>query len=129
MKGFIENIERKTIKNKYFRQVLFTSKNLQLVVMALKPGEEIGLEIHEKVDQFFRIEEGKGRVIIEGKSKSVGDGDAFIVPQGTHHNLVNTSNTKKLRFYTLYSPPNHRDGVIHKIKQEAESDQTDIPEK
>ena len=129
MKGYFINIEKTTLKNKYFRQVLYTATNFQLVVMALKPGEEIGLEIHDKVDQFFRVEEGKGRVIIEGKSKTIAAGDAFIVPQGLHHNVVNTSKNKKLKLYTLYSPPNHRDGVIHKIKQEAESDQTDIPGK
>jgi mannose-6-phosphate isomerase-like protein (cupin superfamily) len=129
MKGYLANIEKITLKNKYFRQVLFTSQNLQLVVMALKPGEEIGLEIHDKVDQFFRVETGKGRVIIEGKSKAIAAGDAFIVPQGLHHNVINTSKNKRLQLYTLYSPPNHRDGVIHKIKQEAEADQTDIPPK
>jgi mannose-6-phosphate isomerase-like protein (cupin superfamily) len=129
MKGYVANIEKKTIKNKFFREVLFTSKNLQLVVMTLKPSEDIGLEIHPKVDQFFRIEKGKGKVVMEGESQRVEAGDVFIVPQGTHHNVINTSKTKSLKLYTLYSPPNHRDGVVHKTKQEAESDKTDIPGK
>lgn len=129
MKSAIINLEKKTVENKFFRKVIMTTKNLQLVLMSIKPGEEIGLEEHGRVDQFFRIEEGKGILVIEGVSKSIGAGDAFIIPQGTRHNLVNTSKSKRLRLYTLYSPPQHRDGVVHKIKQEAESDQTDIPER
>ena len=129
MKSTIINLEKKTVENKFFRKVIMTTKNLQLVLMSIKPGEEIGLEEHGRVDQFFRIEEGKGILVIEGVSKSIGAGDAFIIPQGTRHNLVNTSKSKRLRLYTLYSPPQHRDGVVHKIKQEAESDQTDIPER
>lgn len=129
MKRATINLEKKTIENKFFRKVVMTTKNLQLVLMSLKPGEEIGLEENNRIDQFYRIEEGKGILVIEGVSKAIGAGDAFIIPQGTRHNLVNTSKSKRLRFYTLYSPPHHRDGVVHKIKQEAESDQTDIPER
>lgn len=100
-----------------------TSEYLQLILMSLKPGEEIGLEVHERVDQFFRIQEGKGVLVIESVSKAIGAQDAFIIPQGTHHNLVDTSKSKRLKLYTLYSPPHHRDGVVHKNKQEAESNQ------
>jgi mannose-6-phosphate isomerase-like protein (cupin superfamily) len=127
MKGYVANIENKTSKNKYFRQVLFTAKNMQLVVMALGPGEEIGLEMHKKVDQFFRVEEGEGKVIMNGAAKKFKAGDAFIVPQGTHHNVVNTSKTAWLKLYTIYTPPNHRDGVVHKTRQAAEADTTDKP--
>ena len=127
MNGFIEDIENKTIKNEYFRRVLFTAKNMQLVVMDLKPNEDIGVEIHETVDQFFRIEEGEGQIIIGDVSTPFKSGDAFIVTQGTEHNVINTSKIKALKLYTIYTPPNHRDGVIHETKQAAETDATDIP--
>jgi mannose-6-phosphate isomerase-like protein (cupin superfamily) len=132
MAGFVTNIEQKTLKNKYFRQVLFTAKNMQLVVMALKPSEDIGMEVHPKVDQFFRIEEGVGKVIQNGVSKKFKAGDVIIVQQGTSHNIINTSKTDWLKLYTIYTPPNHRDGVIHKTKKDAEKaemDHTDIPPK
>jgi mannose-6-phosphate isomerase-like protein (cupin superfamily) len=132
MTGYVAHIEKKTLKNKYFRQVLFTAKNLQLVVMALKPSEDIGMEVHLKVDQFFRIEEGAGKVIINGVSKKFKAGDVIIVHQGTSHNIINTSKTDWLKLYTIYTPPNHRDGVIHKTKKDAEKaeiDNTDIPPK
>jgi mannose-6-phosphate isomerase-like protein (cupin superfamily) len=132
MAGFVTHIEQKTLKNKYFRQVLFTAKNMQLVVMALKPSEDIGMEVHPKVDQFFRIEEGVGKVIQNGVSKKFKAGDVIIVQQGTSHNIINTSKTDWLKLYTIYTPPNHRDGVIHKTKKDAEKaemDHTDIPPK
>jgi mannose-6-phosphate isomerase-like protein (cupin superfamily) len=125
MKGFKTNIEEKTLKNKYFRQVLFTAKNLQLVVMSLLPGEEIGVETHAKVDQFFRVEEGVGKVVMNGTAQKVKAGDAFIVCQGTKHNVLNTSKTAPMKIYTIYSPPNHPDGKIHKTKKEAMADEHD----
>ncbi len=121
MAGYVGPIEKQTLKNNYFRQVLFTGKYAQLVVMSLKPGEEIGNEVHKKVDQFFRIEQGEAAFVFNGKEKHVvKDGDAVIVPAGTFHNVINTSKTDKLKLYTLYSPPNHPDGTIHKTKAEAE---------
>jgi mannose-6-phosphate isomerase-like protein (cupin superfamily) len=122
MTGFVGDIEKLTEKNKNFRQVLFTGKHTQLVVMCLKPGEEIGNEVHQKVDQFFRIEAGDAKFVFEGSEEHlVHDGDAVIVPAGTYHNVINASKKKKLRLYTLYSPPNHPDGTIHKNKKEAEA--------
>ena len=121
MTGYIGPIEQQTLKNKYFRQVLFTGKYTQLVVMCLQPGEEIGNEVHAQVDQFFRIEEGEAKFVFEGKEEhKVHDGDAVIVPAGTYHNVLNNSKTKTLKMYTLYSPPNQPDGTIHKTKEEAE---------
>jgi len=114
-------MEKKTLANNYFRQVLFTGKYTQLVVMCLQPGEEIGNEVHKKVDQFFRIEQGKAIFIFKGKEKHlVKNGDAVIVPAGTFHNVINASKTAKLKLYTLYSPPNHPDKTIHKTKAAAE---------
>jgi mannose-6-phosphate isomerase-like protein (cupin superfamily) len=119
--GYVGPIEKLTLKNNYFRQVLFTGKYAQLVVMSLKPGEEIGNEVHRKVDQFFRIEQGQASFVFNGKEKHLAkDGDAVIVPAGTYHNVINTSKTGKLKLYTVYSPPNHADGTIHKTKAEAE---------
>ncbi|HOU75895.1 MAG TPA: cupin domain-containing protein [Candidatus Dojkabacteria bacterium] len=120
MSGYVVNIEDVTLKNNNFRQVLFTGKYCQLVVMCLKPGEEIGEEIHNNVDQFFRIDSGKGKVIIDGKENEVSDGFAFIVTAGAKHNVINTSQTDDLKLYTIYSPPNHPDGTTHKNKAEAE---------
>jgi mannose-6-phosphate isomerase-like protein (cupin superfamily) len=121
MTGFVGSIEKLTEKNNYFRQVLFTGKHTQLVVMCLQPGEEIGNEVHPNVDQFFRIEEGSAKFIFNGKEEHVVKaGDAVVVPAGTYHNVVNALKTKALRLYTLYSPPNHPDGTIHKTKAEAE---------
>jgi len=121
MTGYVGNIEKATEKNTNFRQVLFTGKHCQLVVMSLKPKEEIGIEVHPKVDQFFRIEEGQARVIIDGKEHLVGDGDAIIVPAGSQHNVINASETEDLRLYTIYSPPNHPEGTVHKTKKEADA--------
>lgn len=121
MIGYHSNIENETLTNDYFRKVLFTGKYSQLVVMSLKPGEEIGNEIHEGVDQFFRVEQGQAKVVLEnGKEEfTVSEDEVFIVPSGTWHNVVNTGD-KDLKLYTIYSPPNHPDGTIHKTKEEAE---------
>jgi mannose-6-phosphate isomerase-like protein (cupin superfamily) len=117
--GYIDDIEEKTLDNNNFRQVLFTGKHMQLVVMALKPGEDIGEEIHEHVDQFFRIEQGEAKVIIDGEEAILKEDMVAIVPAGAKHNLINTSNVD-LKLYTIYAPPNHPEGTIHKDKAEAE---------
>jgi len=121
MTGYVGPIENKTMANEYFRQVLFTTKHCQLVVMCLQGGEEIGNEVHPDTDQFFRIEDGEARFVFNGKEEHLaGDGDAVVVPAGTYHNVINASKTKKLKLYTLYAPPNHPDGTVHKTKEEAE---------
>jgi mannose-6-phosphate isomerase-like protein (cupin superfamily) len=120
MAGYIVSIEKMTLANNYFRQVLFTGKYVQLVVMCLKPGEEIGNEVHAKVDQFFRIEQGAAAFVFKGKEKHlVKDGNAVTVPAGTYHNVINASKTEKLKLYTLYSPPNHPARTLHKTKAAA----------
>ena len=120
MTGYVGPIEKQTLDNDYFRQVLFTGKHAQLVVMCLQPGEEIGNEVHPNVDQFFRVETGKAAFVFSGNEKHlVKDGDAVIVPSGTYHNVINTSTTAKLKLYTIYSPPNHPDKTVHKTKAEA----------
>lgn len=119
MIGYVKNIEKATEENTFFRQVLYTGKHAQLVVMCLKPGEEIGMEVHETVDQFFRIEMGEGKVIMNGEENIFSAGFGIIVPAGTEHNVINTSQTEELKLYTIYSPPNHPDGTIHKTKEEA----------
>ena len=121
MKGYSGNIEDLTLKNSFFRQVLHTSKNFQLVVMSLKPSEEIGFETHQENDQFFRFESGTGQAIIDERVAELTDGDCVIVPAGAKHNIINTSETEYLKFYTLYSPPHHKDKTIHKTKKEAMS--------
>ena len=121
MKGYCDDIERVTTGNDDFRRVLYTGKHLQLVLMTLKPGEEIGEEVHDDRDQFFRIEEGEGEVRIDGAANKVEDDFAVIVPAGARHNVVNTGDAP-LRFYTLYGPPEHKDGVVHKDKAQAERD-------
>ena len=121
MAGYVGPIEKQTLKNKYFRQVLFTGKHAQLVVMCLQGGEEIGNEVHKNVDQFFRIEEGEAIFVFGGKEKhTVKNGEAAIVPAGTFHNVINKSKTKQLKLYTIYSPPNHPPKTVHKTKAEAE---------
>ncbi len=121
MTGYVGPIEKQTLSNGYFRQVLYTGKYCQLVVMCLQPGEEIGNEVHAAVDQFFRIEQGVAKFIFNGTEEHVvKDGEAAIVPAGTYHNVLNASKTEVLKLYTLYSPPNHPDGTIHKDKEEAE---------
>ena len=116
MRAYRANIEKETLKNNNFRKVLFTGKFCQLVVMSLKPGEEIGEEVHNNVDQFFRFEEGSAKVIIGKSTMRVKDDDVVIVPAGAKHNIVNTSKTKVLKLYTIYSPPNHPKETIHKTK-------------
>ena len=126
MKGFHTNLEEATVTNKNFRQVLYTAKHTQLVLMSLKPGEEIGLETHHENDQFFRFEEGSGKCIIDGNEYSVGDGDAVIVPAGAEHNVSNVSSSENLRCYTLYSPPHHKDGIVRPTKTDAEENEADF---
>ena len=117
--GYIDDIEEKTLENSNFRQVLFTGKHMQLVVMCLKPGEDIGEEVHDNVDQFFRIEEGEAKVIIDSKEDIVKEDMVAIVPAGALHNVINTGDID-LKLYTIYTPPNHPDGTVHKDKEEAE---------
>ena len=118
-------IEKLTLENTNFRQVLFTGPHSQLVLMCLQPGEDIGDEVHPKVDQFFRIEQGKARFVFDEKrERAAGDGDAVVVPAGTFHNVINASQTALLKLYTIYSPPNHPAGTVHKTKAEAESAET-----
>jgi len=122
MTGYFGPIEAQTLKNAWFRQVLFTGEHAQLVVMCLQPGEEIGKEIHPNVDQFFRIEQGEASFVLgENEEHLVRDGDAVVVPEGTYHNVMNTSKTAPLRLYTIYSPPNHPDGTVRKTKADAQA--------
>jgi mannose-6-phosphate isomerase-like protein (cupin superfamily) len=120
MQGFVANIEDLTEGNEDFRRVLYTGANLQLVLMAIQPGEEIGAEVHEDRDQFFRVEKGHGEVSIDGNVTQVKSDDAIIVPAGARHNIVNTGE-KPLRLYTLYAPPEHRDGTVHATKADADA--------
>lgn len=121
MPGYVTDIEKKSLDNKHFRQVLFTGPHLQLVVMALAPGEDIGLETHDDVDQFIRVEAGRGTAILDGKEHALEDGSAVVIPAGTSHNVVNASRTEALKLYTLYSPPEHPDGTVHPTKADAEA--------
>ncbi len=121
MKGYSTAIEKETKKNSDFRRVLYTGKYSQLVLMNLKPMEEIGMEIHSNIDQFFRFEEGEGKVVIDGVEHKVKDGDAVIVPAGAKHNVVNTSKKLELKLYTIYSPPEHQDKVVRHTKTDAEA--------
>ena len=121
MKGFITEIEQDTLANDYFRKVLYTARYSQLVVMCLKPSEDIGAEVH-KLDQFIRCEQGAGTATLDGVEHSMSSGVAVIVPAGTLHNITNTSSTEAMKLYTVYAPPNHRDGVVHKTKADAEAD-------
>ena len=120
MRGYVKNIEENAVKNEDFRQVLYTGKNCQLVLMALKPMEEIGMELH-KLDQFFRVEEGEGEAVLDGVHTKISAGFAVLVPAGTNHNIINTGSSS-MKLYTLYAPPNHRDGVVHHTRTEAEKD-------
>jgi len=119
MKGFKSNIEKETLGNTNFRRVLYTGRYSQLVLMSLRPGEEIGEEVHKTVDQFFRFEKGEGIVAIDGVKQKVGDGDAVVVPSGARHNVINASKSADLKLYTIYSPPEHQDGTVRKTKAEA----------
>jgi mannose-6-phosphate isomerase-like protein (cupin superfamily) len=120
MEGFVQDIEGLAVKNAEFRRVLYTAKHCQLVVMALKPKEEIGAEVH-KLDQFFRVEEGTGEAVLDGVRTAIRAGFAVVVPAGTNHNIINTGSVP-LKLYTLYAPPNHRDGVVHQSRADADAD-------
>ena len=119
MNGFVTNIEKDSLENKNFRTVLYTAKNIQLVVMYLKPGEDIGMETHQ-LDQFIRVESGKGKSVLNGSEHEISAGYAVVVPAGVEHNIINTSETEPMELYTVYGPPNHKDGTVHKTKADAE---------
>jgi len=121
MKGFKSQIEKNTLENKDFRRVLYTSKHMQLVLMCLKPGTEIGEEIHESNDQFFRFESGHGKCILDEQEYVVTDGDALVIPAGAKHNIINTSKDNDLLMYTIYAPPHHQNGIVRKTREEAET--------
>ena len=125
MKKFIKNIEKETLENDNFRKVLHTSTYGQVVVMSLLPNEDIGMETHEDTDQFFRIDSGEGKVIIDGEESIISDGFAVVVPAGAEHNVINTSAEESLKLYTIYMPPHHKDGTVHHTKEEAENDEED----
>ncbi len=125
MTGYTINIKEKTLQNENFREVLHTSRYSQLVVMSLLPNEEIGMEVHDVVDQFIRIEQGEAKAILNGEEFVFSDGMAIVVPAGAEHNIINTSSENKLKLYTIYSPADHRDKTIHKTKQDALSDEHD----
>jgi len=125
MKGFVEDIEKITIANTNFRKVLYTGQHAQLVVMCIMPLADIGEEVHEVTDQFLRIEEGEGKVILDGREHPISGGTAILVPAGIRHNVINTSRSKKLLLYTIYSPAHHKDGVVHRTKKDAEKDSGD----
>ena len=120
MSGYLTDIEQKTLENENFREVLYTAQHSQLVLMTLQPGEEIGLETHDNIDQFIRVESGTGKAVLNGEEKQLADGIAVVIPAGTEHNVVNTSRSEALKLYTIYSPPEHPDGTVHKTKAEAE---------
>lgn len=123
MHGYVTNIEKDSLENDNFRKVVYTDKRCQLVLMSLLPHEEIGLEVHD-VDQFLRVEEGAGRAILNGETHEIADGSAIVVPAGTEHNIINDGDGK-MKLYTLYMPPHHRDGALHKTKAEGEADKQD----
>ncbi|OGJ37703.1 MAG: cupin [Candidatus Pacebacteria bacterium RIFOXYB1_FULL_39_46] len=123
--GYLTNIKKATLANPNFRQVLFTGQHLQLVLMSLLPNEEISLETHQTTDQFFRVEAGEGKVIINGETQSITDDDVIIIPAGAEHNIINTSAERPLKLYTIYAPPHHKDGTIHQTKKDAEMDEED----
>jgi len=126
MKGYVTNIEKKTLENDNFREVLYTSKHSQLVLMTLRPKEEIGMEVHPDNDQFFRFEKGQGKCIIDGNEYELRDGVAVVVPAGAQHNIINTSNTDELKLYTIYSPAHHKDGIVRPTKKEAETNEAEF---
>lgn len=119
MAGFKSSLEKDTLANTYFRQVIFTAPHSQLVLMSLKPLTEIGMEVHAENDQFLRFESGEGKAIIGGEEFILGPGDAVVVPAGNMHNIINTSKDKELKLYTIYSPAHHPDGTVHKTKEDA----------
>lgn len=126
MKGYVVDLEYLSEDNSYYRRVLYTSQSLQLVLMFLKPNEDIGLEVHPENDQFFRIESGEGKCFIDGNEYELKDGVAIVIPAGAEHNIVNTSQTEELKMYTIYSPPHHKDGIIRKSKSEAIANEEDF---
>ncbi len=125
MKPFVANIEKKTRANENFREVLHTEQHSQVVVMSLLPKEDIGMEVHEIVDQFIRIEVGTGKAIIDGVEHAISDGFAVLVPAGAKHNIINTSADEKMKIYTVYCPAHHKDGTVHKTKEDANKDKED----
>lgn len=126
MKGFKSNIEKDTLANSNFRKVLYSGKHLQLVLMSLKPGEEIGEEVHRDNDQFFRFESGSGKCTIDGNEYPVKDGDVFIVPAGARHNIINVDKSADLKMYTIYAPPHHKDGIVRSTKAEASANEAEF---
>jgi len=126
MQGYKDNIEKITLENDNFRKVLYTAKHSQLVLMSLKANEEIGMEVHEENDQFFRFEKGQGKVMIDGNEYKVRDGDAVIVPSGAEHNVINASDSEELKLYTIYSPAHHKDGIVRATKEEAEANEAEF---
>lgn len=126
MKGFNANIEQETLNNNNFRKVLYSGKHSQLVLMSLKPKEDIGMETHPDNDQFFRFEKGQGKVVIDGNEYEVQDGSAIVVPAGAEHNVTNTSDSEELKLYTIYSPAHHKDGIVRATKKEAETNEADF---
>jgi len=126
MKGYSINIEKATLENENFRKVLYTSKHSQLVLMSLRPNEEIGMEVHADNDQFFRFESGQGKVIIDGNEYQVSDGSAIVVPAGAQHNVVNVSENEGLKLYTIYSPAHHKDSIVRATKEEAEANEIEF---
>lgn len=122
MKGYIVDIEKATTENKNFRKVLYTAKNSQLVLMSLRPGEDIGEEVHH-LDQFIRIETGTGKAILDGVEHAIEDDYAIVIPAGTRHNIINTSKQSEMKLYSIYSPPEHREGVLHRTKADAMADE------
>lgn len=126
MKGFNIDIEKSTLENANYRKVLYTSKCSQLVLMSLKPNEDIGMEVHPENDQFFRIEKGQGKCVIDGNEYELSDGMAIVVPSGANHNVINTSDTEDLKLYTIYSPAHHKDGIIRTTKKEAEENEAEF---
>jgi mannose-6-phosphate isomerase-like protein (cupin superfamily) len=121
MSGYHTDIEKKSLENSYFREVLFTGPHSQLVVMALNPGEDIGQETHPETDQFIRVEAGTGKAVLGGQKYALADGSALVIPAGTEHNVINTSSSEPLKLYTVYTPPEHPDGTLHKTKAEADA--------
>ncbi len=126
MKGYSINIEKETLENGNFRKVLYTGKHSQLVLMSLKPKEEIGMEIHSDNDQFFRFEKGQGKCIIDGNEYDLKDGIMVVVPAGAEHNIINTSDVEELKLYTIYSPAHHKDGIVRATKEEAEANEAEF---
>lgn len=126
MKGFVQNVQKLVVENDDFRHVVYTAKHSQLVLMSLKPGEEIGLEVHEENDQYFRFDSGTGRVVIDDNEYDVASDFVALVPAGSEHNVINTSQDKPLKFLTMYMPPHHKDGIVRTTKEEAEANEADF---